>query len=186
MVKSTGNLAQCRLGLSEFVSDISHCAEIKNQAADSLLCLNINSEYTTLTEDEVPILSIPKEFFACAPATETPDLGFFKVPRDPSVPFISEVCIMTGITDNKQAYLPTLTEFFTVQSTDAVCRTTFTSVRKLNPGFNIDSDGSLDRISNCNDTSQQVGPAFLPPVFHTFSTTHSRPASLENVESTTA
>lgn len=68
-------------------------------------------------------------------------------PKYAFLPFVTEVCMIAGITKNLKAEKPTLGEFNQAQSTDTVFRSAFLSVGKPNTGFNLDEEGVLVRVS---------------------------------------
>lgn len=69
-------------------------------------------------EDEVSVLTIPLEIFACAPRTDISDLEFFAQLKGPFVPFRREVCLMVGVTDIEEAEIPSLAEYISAQSSN--------------------------------------------------------------------
>lgn len=115
--------------------------------------------------DEVPVLSISPRSLARVSATEEPDLETMKEPKGHFVPFLSEFCLLAGITDNEKAEIPTLSKFITAQSTDSGCRTASMPVGKPITLFRIDSDGVLVRVFSLGGASQRVVPATLRPRF---------------------
>lgn len=134
--------------MSEFAFGIVHRVGLKHQAADALLRLMTNGKEKSILDNEVPVLIIPQEIFAFVPKTDITDLEFIEVPKGLYVPFIPEVCMLAGIEDNEKTELPMLPEFISAQSTDADCRSMFTSVGKPNMSFNVDTDGVLVRVSS--------------------------------------
>lgn len=69
MVEATGKLAQWRLRLSDFEFDIVHRTSMKNQGAEALSGVKKKGEDKTTRHDEVAVLTIYPEIFACVSQT---------------------------------------------------------------------------------------------------------------------
>lgn len=71
--------------------------------ADSLSPLyTIDGEETAL-EDDVPVLTVLQALVACAPHMEIIEFQFVEELKDLLAVFISEICMISGITDNEKA-----------------------------------------------------------------------------------
>lgn len=105
------------------------------------------------------MLIIPHQIFPCEPRTDMTNHEFNSELKAPLVPFMPEVYIMAGITDNKKVEILTLAEFITAQTSEAHCRAALTSVGKQNTHFNGDSDRGFVRASTLDSVSQRVVPA---------------------------
>lgn len=114
----------------------------------------------TPSDDEVLVLTIYQELFACALLTNAFEVETIGESKSLFVPFISEVCMMADIIDNEKVKIPTLTEIIIAQSTDWDCRIAFASVGKPDICFNTDSDGVLVRVF-LGGASQRVA---VPPI----------------------
>lgn len=128
MVKVTTKLARWRLRLSKIeLYIICHTAKsIRKLTRCFVSRLNV---WTKLRlNDEVPVLTTRQEVLACAPKTRATDLGLNKKVKCPFVPFVWEVCLMKGITDNDKMEVQTLVKFTSAQSTDPCCLFAFASV----------------------------------------------------------
>lgn len=132
----------------------------------------------TSLEDEFVVLNIFQGCFACPPNTETTDFKFIEEPMIRIVPFIAEVCMIAGITDNDEVEVRIQAKFISAQSTDANRRSTFVSLGKPNTHFNVDNDGVLVRAFPLHGALQRAEAAFLLSCYfhnrhYTFLTGHS-------------
>lgn len=112
IAEATGKLTRWWLRMSEFESDIIHCAGIKHQAADALLRLKTNGEDKSSVDDEVQVLTVHQKVFACAPQTQKSYLEFIREPDGQFIPFNLKACIIASITYSKEEELPTVTDLF--------------------------------------------------------------------------
>lgn len=77
------------------------------------------------------------------------------------MPFNLKASMMTGIKNTDKAEIPKIAEYISAHSTDADCRSAFSSVGKLNTTLNVDCRKVLVQISPPDGTSRRVVPAPL-------------------------
>lgn len=107
MAEATRKLAQWRLISSEFQFDIVHCAGVGQLAADALSRLRTNGEVIFLLDDELSILTSPKEIFPCRPRTNIADPECIRERKGLFAPFIPDICVIANITDSEKAEIQT-------------------------------------------------------------------------------
>lgn len=74
------------------------------------------------------------------------------------VPPITEDFIMAGTTSKEKAEIPTLSKFIIAQCSDLDCRAAIVSEERAKPGFYVDSDGVMVRVSPLDGASQKIVP----------------------------
>lgn len=75
----------------------------KHRAVEPLSRLRTKEEEKAVLGDEVLVLAIPQETFACVSRTDISDLEFIKERKGPFVLLITEVFMMAGTTDDEKA-----------------------------------------------------------------------------------
>lgn len=130
MVEMTGMLARRLLRLSESAFQILHRVAVEHRESDVPSRLKTKGERKTLLDDVVPVLTTSQEIFACAPRTDVTNYEFIKKLKGQFIPFIPDVCMTAGITQNKKVEIPTLAEFISEHSTDDDCHSLFAPMGK--------------------------------------------------------
>lgn len=116
--QDTEKLVQWRLKLSEFKPYIVHRAGVIHKAADVLSRPETKGEATERLDDEIPVLTVFGDVFACVAQMKINDVEFIENPRGPFVRFIPKICMRLSGPDNKTAEIQPLVEYITIQVSD--------------------------------------------------------------------
>lgn len=115
-----------------------------------MLIFETKGEYKAPLDNEVFVLGISQEFFACALLRKTSKFKPIEEPKSVFLPFILEVCMTAVITDNKKVEIQALTKFIIVQSSDMDYRAAIAFARIKNNRFDTYIQGVSVRVFTFN------------------------------------
>lgn len=92
--------------------------------------------------------------------------------------------MMAVLTDNKEAEIPIVTNFVSVQLTDEDILAVFASIEKSSTSLRAENDGVFGRVSSSEGASIKVASASLRLVSFVFATTYCSLAGMANVACT--